>query len=65
MDPELKKRLDEQDKKIDEMLDAIRAMKRRSRTALIINILVIALPVIGLMILLPYLYTSLSGLYTF
>lgn len=65
MDPELRQKLEEQDKKIQEMLDAIRGMKRRSRWALIINILVIVLPLIALLFILPSFLSSLGGLYSF
>ncbi len=64
MDPELLKKLDEQQKKIDAIYKSVEKTRRYFLATLIISIVVIVLPLLGMVFLLPvYLKTlSLSGL---
>lgn len=60
MEPELLKKLEEQDKKINAILLSVERTRKYFLWTLIISVVVIVLPLIGMLFLLPTLLNSIS-----
>jgi len=61
MDEEIKQKLLEQDEKINEIHNMMKGMKRNSQIGLWIGILFFVLPLIGLIIVIPWFLDSYLG----
>ncbi len=58
MDPELKQKIEEMDKKIDAILASSESAKKHSRAMLYITIALVVLPAIGLLFAIPSFLSS-------
>ena len=61
MEQEILKKIEVQDKKLEEIYRSIEKMRKYFLWTLIISIAVIILPLIGLLILIPKFLSTLSG----
>ena len=62
MDEEVLKRMEEQDKKLSLIYDSVEKTRKYFRWNLIITIVLIVLPLIGLAVLVPVYFKSLSSI---
>ena len=61
MDPEIQKKFEEQDRKLEQIFLSVEKMRRYFLWTLIISIAVIVLPLIGLLIVIPQFLSLYSG----
>ncbi|MEI6587851.1 MAG: hypothetical protein WCO05_02790 [Candidatus Moraniibacteriota bacterium] len=64
MDPQLKQRLAEQDKKLDQIYTSIEKMRKYFLWTMIITIATIVLPLIALIAIIPWFLSVMSSAYT-
>ncbi|MCX6737927.1 MAG: hypothetical protein NTY11_00715 [Candidatus Parcubacteria bacterium] len=61
MEEEILKKIEAQDRKLEEIYNSIEKMRKYFLWTLIITIIVIILPLIGILFLIPKLVSTLSG----
>lgn len=62
MDEEIRKRLDEQARKLEEIYRSVERMRKYFLWTLIVSVLVIVLPLIGLALVIPQFLNTYSSL---
>lgn len=60
IEQEMMRRLEEQGRKLEEVLDSVNRLKNYFRWTLIISILVIILPLIGIALIIPQILSAVS-----
>jgi hypothetical protein len=63
MDPELTKKLEEQDKKIDAIYRSVEKTRKYILWTFIFNIIIFVLPLVGLAITIPWLLKTITSVY--
>ncbi|MFH1188559.1 MAG: hypothetical protein V1652_01800 [bacterium] len=56
-------RLEEMNLQLDEMAHSVRSVKRYMLVTLIVSVAVVVLPLMGLIFMIPYLFSTFSSMY--